>query len=92
MIDSSSREKKRVLRFDLILVMGLGNKLNKFNFGDTDLAHEGGAADGGDPRDEGDGFGSAACSICLDTVAKDGDRAWANLQCGHLFHLGMFRF
>ncbi|XP_009147226.1 E3 ubiquitin-protein ligase RFI2 [Brassica rapa] len=67
--------------------MGLGNKLNKFNFGDTDLAHEGGAADGGDPRDEGDGFGSAACSICLDTVAKDGDRAWANLQCGHLFHL-----
>lgn len=73
--------------------MGLGNKLNKFNFGDTDLAHEGGADDGGDPRgDEGDGFGSVACSICLDTVAKEGDRAWANLQCGHQFHLGMFRF
>lgn len=73
-----------VLRFDL--VMGLGNKLNKFNFGgDTDhLAH----ADG-DPRgDEGDGLGSVSCSICLETVAKDGDRAWANLQCGHQFHLG----
>ncbi|KAJ4892952.1 RING/U-box superfamily protein [Raphanus sativus] len=67
--------------------MGLGNKLNKFNFGgDTDhLSH----ADG-DPRGDeggGDGFGSVSCSICLETVVKEGDRAWANLQCGHQFHL-----
>lgn len=63
--------------------MGLGNKVNKFNFGDNDhLPDEGGGGE------EGDGFGSVACSICLDTVAKDGDRAWANLQCGHQFHLG----
>ncbi|KAL0787396.1 hypothetical protein Bca101_003642 [Brassica carinata] len=62
--------------------MGLGNKVNKFNFGDNDhLPDEGGGGE------EGDGFGSVACSICLDTVAKDGDRAWANLQCGHQFHL-----
>ncbi|KAJ0249699.1 hypothetical protein HA466_0151530 [Hirschfeldia incana] len=60
--------------------MGLGNKVNKFNFGDNDLPD----VDGGE---EGDGFGSVACSICLDTVVKDGDRAWANLQCGHQFHL-----
>ncbi|CAH8361616.1 unnamed protein product [Eruca vesicaria subsp. sativa] len=53
--------------------MGLGNK---FNFGDDN-----------DLPEEGDGIGSVACSICLDTVAKDGDRAWANLQCGHQFHL-----
>ncbi|KAF3506299.1 hypothetical protein F2Q69_00003021 [Brassica cretica] len=63
--------------------MGLGNKVNKFNFGDNDhLPDEGGGGE------EGDGFGSVACSICLDTVAKDGDRSWANLQCGHQFHLG----
>ncbi|CAH8259458.1 unnamed protein product [Arabidopsis lyrata] len=66
--------------------MGLGNKGNKFNFGDNDLADEGSAADG-DSRDEGDGFGSVACSICLETVVKNGDRAWANLQCDHQFHL-----
>lgn len=69
--------------------MGLGNKGNKFNFGDNDLADEGSAADG-DSRDEGDGFGSVACSICLETVVKNGDRAWANLQCDHQFHLGEF--
>ncbi|WZY83345.1 E3 ubiquitin-protein ligase RFI2-like isoform X1 [Brassica napus] len=62
--------------------MGLGNKVNKFNFGDND--HR---PDEGGGGEEGDGFGSVACSICLDTVAKDGDRAWANLQCGHQFHL-----
>ncbi|KAG2316135.1 hypothetical protein Bca52824_019257 [Brassica carinata] len=60
--------------------MGLGNKVNKFNFGDNDLPDVDGDV-------EGDGFGSVACSICLDTVVKDGDRAWANLQCGHQFHL-----
>jgi hypothetical protein len=63
--------------------MGLGNKGNKFNFGDNDLADEASGADG----DEGDGFGSVACSICLETVVKNGDRAWANLQCDHQFHL-----
>jgi hypothetical protein len=66
--------------------MGLGNKGNKFNFGDNDLADEASGADG----DEGDGFGSVACSICLETVVKNGDRAWANLQCDHQFHLGEF--
>lgn len=71
--------------------MGLGNKVNKFSFGDNNLADEGSGADG-DSRDEGDGFGSIACSICLETVAKDGDRAWANLQCGHQFHLGICFF
>ncbi|RID71153.1 hypothetical protein BRARA_C03108 [Brassica rapa] len=63
--------------------MGLGNKVNKFNFGDNDHLPD----EGGGGGEEGDGFGSVACSICLDTVAKDGDRAWANLQCGHQFHL-----
>lgn len=62
--------------------MGLGNKVNKFNFGDNDHL----------PDEEGDGLGSVACSICLDTVVKDGDRAWANLQCGHQFHLGTFPY
>ncbi|KAG7547840.1 polymerase/histidinol phosphatase-like [Arabidopsis suecica] len=47
---------------------------------DNVLADEGSGADG-DSRDEGDGFGSVACSICLETVVKNGDRAWANLQC-----------
>ncbi|KAF3506298.1 hypothetical protein F2Q69_00003020 [Brassica cretica] len=80
----TSTRKGFLLRFDLNwCVMGLGNKVNKFNFGDNDhLPDEGGGGE------EGDGFGSVACSICLDTVAKDGDRAWANLQCGHQFHLG----
>ncbi|OIW17491.1 hypothetical protein TanjilG_22603 [Lupinus angustifolius] len=33
-------------------------------------------------------FASVSCSICLDVVVVDnGDRSWANLQCGHRFHL-----
>ncbi|KAK1388456.1 E3 ubiquitin-protein ligase RFWD3 [Heracleum sosnowskyi] len=27
------------------------------------------------------------CSICLDIVSDHGDRSWAKLHCGHLFHL-----
>lgn len=37
--------------------------------------------DGGKPL-------SVSCSICLDVVTDNGDRAWAKLQCGHEFHLG----
>ncbi|KAM7478269.1 hypothetical protein LguiA_026482 [Lonicera macranthoides] len=36
--------------------------------------------DGGKPL-------SVSCSICLDVVTDNGDRAWAKLQCGHEFHL-----
>ncbi|KAL1350680.1 hypothetical protein HN51_014699 [Arachis hypogaea] len=32
-------------------------------------------------------FPSVSCSICLDPVSRTGDRSWANLQCGHQFHL-----
>ena len=44
--------------------------------------------------DDGDGEGKAfaassvSCSICLEIVTDNGDRAWAKLQCGHQFHLG----
>lgn len=41
--------------------------------------------------DDGDGGGKAvSCSICLEIVADNGDRAWAKLHCGHYFHLGNF--
>ncbi|CAK9148670.1 unnamed protein product [Ilex paraguariensis] len=49
--------------------------------------------DGADLLDDGDGGGgkaasSVSCSICLDVVTDNGNRSWAKLQCGHLFHLG----
>lgn len=50
--------------------------------------------DGADLSDDGDGEGKAfaassvSCSICLEIVTDNGDRAWAKLQCGHQFHLG----
>ncbi|XP_076941421.1 E3 ubiquitin-protein ligase IPI1-like isoform X2 [Bidens hawaiensis] len=38
--------------------------------------------------DDADGGGkSVSCSICIEVVADNGDRAWAKLQCGHQFHL-----
>ncbi|KAL6323917.1 hypothetical protein AAG906_006187 [Vitis piasezkii] len=49
--------------------------------------------DGADLSDDGDGEGKAfaassvSCSICLEIVTDNGDRAWAKLQCGHQFHL-----
>ncbi|MED6120163.1 hypothetical protein PIB30_018370 [Stylosanthes scabra] len=44
---------------------------------------------GTDKDDDGDTnpFPSVSCSICLEPVASTGDRSWANLQCGHQFHL-----
>lgn len=30
---------------------------------------------------------TVTCSICLDAVTDNGDRSWAELQCGHKFHL-----
>ncbi|KAL4325392.1 hypothetical protein GQ457_11G010580 [Hibiscus cannabinus] len=44
----------------------------------------------GDGADCGNGeksFGLVSCSICLEVVTDNGDRSWANLQCGHQFHL-----
>ncbi|XP_010524866.1 PREDICTED: uncharacterized protein LOC104802795 [Tarenaya hassleriana] len=64
--------------------MGLGNNAKECDFGDNDLADDGG---GCDSRDGVDGSASVACSICLETVADNGDRSWAKLQCGHQFHL-----
>ncbi|KAL3750088.1 hypothetical protein ACJRO7_011122 [Eucalyptus globulus] len=49
----------------------------KGSAGDDDLA-----------VDDGEGGGrSVPCSICLEVVTDNGDRAWAKLQCGHQFHL-----
>uniref|UniRef100_A0A2P2KAB0 Transcription factor family protein n=1 Tax=Rhizophora mucronata TaxID=61149 RepID=A0A2P2KAB0_RHIMU len=62
--------------------MGLGNSDNVVVADDGD----GGGGAGGGCR--GKSFGSSvSCSICLDTVADNGDRSWAKLQCGHQFHL-----
>ncbi|KAF8401472.1 hypothetical protein HHK36_012411 [Tetracentron sinense] len=33
------------------------------------------------------GSSSVSCSICLESVADNGDRSWVKLQCGHEFHL-----
>ncbi|KAL5979897.1 hypothetical protein ACLOJK_039009, partial [Asimina triloba] len=32
------------------------------------------------------------CSICLECVVDGGERSVAKLQCGHDFHLGMWKF
>ncbi|KAI3676019.1 hypothetical protein L1987_85615 [Smallanthus sonchifolius] len=44
---------------------------------DPDLVDDGG----------GKAVGSVSCSICLEVVTDNGDRAWAKLQCAHQFHL-----
>lgn len=62
--------------------MGLGNS-------EIDLMMDDG--DGGGGGLNGKSFGgSVSCSICLEVVTDNGDRAWAKLQCGHQFHLGEF--
>ncbi|KAL4556255.1 hypothetical protein LXL04_038901 [Taraxacum kok-saghyz] len=48
---------------------------------DADLVDDGDAAGGGKAAL------SVSCSICLEVVTDNGDRAWAKLQCGHQFHL-----
>lgn len=48
---------------------------------DADLVDDGDAAGGGKA------CLSVSCSICLEVVTDNGDRAWAKLQCGHQFHL-----
>lgn len=54
--------------------------------------------DDADLPDDGDCEGKAfaassvSCSICLEIVTDNGDRAWAKLQCGHQFHLGEWKF
>lgn len=48
---------------------------------DADLVDDGDAAGGGKAA------ASVSCSICLEVVTDNGDRAWAKLQCGHQFHL-----
>ncbi|KAJ0244451.1 hypothetical protein HA466_0190810 [Hirschfeldia incana] len=65
--------------------MGLGNKVTKFEFDANDLAGE--DSSDGESIDEVNAFGSVLCSICIETVTKEGDRAWAKLHCGHEFHL-----
>ncbi|XP_022744724.1 E3 ubiquitin-protein ligase RFI2-like isoform X3 [Durio zibethinus] len=63
--------------------MGLG-----INGGDDVVVDDSdGGADGADCGNGGKSFGSVSCSICLETVADNGDRSWAKLQCGHQFHL-----
>ncbi|KAA3487235.1 Sterol-regulatory element binding proteins intramembrane protease [Gossypium australe] len=57
---------------------------------DDVVVEDGDGGDGGgnvDCRNGGKSFGSVSCSICLETVTDNGDRSWANLQCGHQFHL-----
>nr|GEU72834.1 hypothetical protein [Tanacetum cinerariifolium] len=44
----------------------------------ADLLEEGGANNNNN---------NISCSICLEDVTDFGDRAWAKLQCSHLFHL-----
>ncbi|GKV18514.1 hypothetical protein SLEP1_g28881 [Rubroshorea leprosula] len=61
--------------------MGLG-----INDGD-DLVGDDGDGGGADCGNGGKFFCSVSCSICLETVADNGDRSWAKLQCGHQFHL-----
>lgn len=64
--------------------MGLGS-----NGGDDVVVDDGdGGGDGGDCGNGEKSFCSVSCSICLETVADNGDRSWAKLQCGHQFHLG----
>ncbi|KAG2245680.1 hypothetical protein Bca4012_091399 [Brassica carinata] len=65
--------------------MGLGNNATKFDFDANDLAAD--DSSDGDSIDEVNAFGSVLCSICIETVTKEGDRAWAKLHCGHEFHL-----
>ncbi|KAI3770557.1 hypothetical protein L6452_01694 [Arctium lappa] len=48
---------------------------------DADLVDDGDATGGGKAAV------SVSCSICLEVVTDNGDRAWAKLQCGHQFHL-----
>ncbi|XP_017977490.1 PREDICTED: uncharacterized protein LOC18600481 isoform X2 [Theobroma cacao] len=63
--------------------MGLGS-----NGGDDVVVDDGdGGGDGGDCGNGEKSFCSVSCSICLETVADNGDRSWAKLQCGHQFHL-----
>lgn len=66
--------------------MGLGNKVTKFDFDANDLAAD--DSSDGESIDEVNAFGSVLCSICIESVTKEGDRAWAKLHCGHEFHLG----
>lgn len=63
--------------------MGVGIKVNRFHFVDSDLADEGGGVDG-DYRDEGNMFASVSSSICLETMAK--------LQRRHQFYRGILLF
>ncbi|XP_056845544.1 E3 ubiquitin-protein ligase RFI2-like isoform X2 [Raphanus sativus] len=65
--------------------MGLGNKVTKFDFDANDLAAD--DSSDGESIDEVNAFGSVLCSICIESVTKEGDRAWAKLHCGHEFHL-----
>ncbi|KAE8685006.1 RING/U-box superfamily protein isoform 2 [Hibiscus syriacus] len=60
----------------------------KSNGGDDVVVGDGcGDGDGADCRNGGKSPGSVSCSICLEIVTDNGDRSWANLQCGHQFHL-----
>ncbi|KAE8726827.1 hypothetical protein F3Y22_tig00006038pilonHSYRG00001 [Hibiscus syriacus] len=59
--------------------MGLGS------IGGTDVVVDDGGSGG--CGNGGESVGSVSCSICLETVADNGDRSWAKLQCGHQFHL-----
>ncbi|XVE63068.1 hypothetical protein DITRI_Ditri06bG0170100 [Diplodiscus trichospermus] len=68
--------------------MGLGSKGGgDVVVDDGDAGGGGSVSDGGDCGKGGKSFGSVSCSICLETVADNGDRSWAKLQCGHQFHL-----
>ncbi|XP_039029666.1 E3 ubiquitin-protein ligase RFI2-like [Hibiscus syriacus] len=62
--------------------MGLGS-----NCGTDVVVDDGGGGGGTGGGDGEESLGSVSCSICLETVADNGDRAWAKLQCGHRFHL-----
>lgn len=67
--------------------MGLGSNNN----GDDAVVDDcdgGGGGGGCDLAIGSRSFDSVSCSICLETVADDGNRAWAKLHCGHQFHLG----